>query len=284
MSTSPLALPHSAVLAWWLTAWLRGHEQTDHVLDVLGRDTHLLEGGSALDLLALARASRGDVRRTRAAGRGRSARPGRAARLQRRRDGRGSGGRGGQPRAGARGAGRDRAVAGRSTPHRRQLPDVGEADRTLRESLLGAADDLADLEVARWRPEAADALMNLHHRPHGRGAARHPAAVRRPGRPRAAGVGHRRPGARRRRRGAVVVRGGASSRRAAAAGSGGTPRARRGVLARGVAGALRGVSRRTGRCRRARPAAAAGSRRRRPRSSGWGRTGCRAWSRRRTRR
>jgi hypothetical protein len=48
---------------------------------------------------------------------------------------------------------------------RRQLPDVGEADRTLRAALLGAAGDLADLDVARWRPEAADALMNLHHRP-----------------------------------------------------------------------------------------------------------------------
>lgn len=48
---------------------------------------------------------------------------------------------------------------------RRQLPDVGEADRTLRGALLDAAGDLADLDVARWRPEAADALMNLHHRP-----------------------------------------------------------------------------------------------------------------------
>ena len=28
-----------------------------------------------------------------------------------------------------------------------------------------AADDLADLDVARWRPEVADALMNLRHRP-----------------------------------------------------------------------------------------------------------------------
>ena len=52
-----LALPHSAVLAWWLTAWLRGHEQTDHVLDALADDVHLLEGGSALDLLARSRAS-----------------------------------------------------------------------------------------------------------------------------------------------------------------------------------------------------------------------------------
>jgi hypothetical protein len=48
---------------------------------------------------------------------------------------------------------------------RRQLADVGEADRALRAALLGAAGDLAALDVARWRPEAADALMNLHHRP-----------------------------------------------------------------------------------------------------------------------
>ena len=52
-----LALPHSAVLAWWLTAWLRGHEQTDDVLDVLAADTQLLAGGSALDLLTITRAS-----------------------------------------------------------------------------------------------------------------------------------------------------------------------------------------------------------------------------------
>ena len=164
MSTSPLALPHSAVLAWWLTAWLRGHEQTDHVLDVLARDTHLLEGGSALDLLALAR-SRGATYAGLA--------------LPVEGDPLGLGG----PRdfnAAAMDAGQG-VVAGdlglvpeeqgetvqwRSLEaDRRQLPDVGEADRTLRESLLAAADDLADLEVARWRPEAADALMNLHHRP-----------------------------------------------------------------------------------------------------------------------
>jgi hypothetical protein len=48
---------------------------------------------------------------------------------------------------------------------RRQLPDVGEADRDLRAALLTAADALAALDVARWRPEAADQLMNLHHPP-----------------------------------------------------------------------------------------------------------------------
>ncbi len=163
MSSSP-ALPHSASLAWWLTAWLRGHEQTDHVLDVLAEDTHLAEGGSALDLLARARATG-------------AAYAGVALPVDG--DPLGLGG----PRAfneAALEAGQA-VVAGTlglvpveqgdtvqwrafdAAP--RQLPDVGEADRTLRETLLGAARDLADLDVARWRPEAADALMDLHHQP-----------------------------------------------------------------------------------------------------------------------
>ena len=53
---------------------------------------------------------------------------------------------------------------------RRQLPDVGEADRALRAALPEAADALARLDVARWRPEVADLLMaelsrNVRHRP-----------------------------------------------------------------------------------------------------------------------
>lgn len=44
---------------------------------------------------------------------------------------------------------------------RRQLTDVGEADRGLRAALLAAADQLARMEVARWRPEVADELLNL---------------------------------------------------------------------------------------------------------------------------
>lgn len=46
----------------------------------------------------------------------------------------------------------------------RQLPDVGEADRALRAALVDSSRTLAGLDVARWRPEVADRLMNLRHR------------------------------------------------------------------------------------------------------------------------
>jgi hypothetical protein len=44
---------------------------------------------------------------------------------------------------------------------RRQLPDVGEADRGLRASMLESAGLLAEVDVARWRPEVADELLDL---------------------------------------------------------------------------------------------------------------------------
>jgi len=44
---------------------------------------------------------------------------------------------------------------------RRQVPDIGEADTELRATLPRVADELADLDVARWRPEVADELMDL---------------------------------------------------------------------------------------------------------------------------
>lgn len=47
----------------------------------------------------------------------------------------------------------------------RQVPDPSEADTLLRQALVAAADDLAALDVARWRPEVADELMALR-KPH----------------------------------------------------------------------------------------------------------------------
>ncbi|HSE70664.1 MAG TPA: hypothetical protein VLA97_07890 [Nocardioidaceae bacterium] len=44
---------------------------------------------------------------------------------------------------------------------RRQVPDLPEADTMLRQALLSAANTLADLDVARWRPEVADELTAL---------------------------------------------------------------------------------------------------------------------------
>lgn len=43
----------------------------------------------------------------------------------------------------------------------RQVPDPAEADRALRQALLEAANALAELDVARWRPEVADELVSL---------------------------------------------------------------------------------------------------------------------------
>jgi hypothetical protein len=44
---------------------------------------------------------------------------------------------------------------------RRQVPDLGEADTGLRAALPQVADALAELDVARWRPQVADELMAL---------------------------------------------------------------------------------------------------------------------------
>ena len=49
----------------------------------------------------------------------------------------------------------------RVAAQRRQVPDLGEADRGLRLALTTTAAALADLDVARWRPEVADELMDL---------------------------------------------------------------------------------------------------------------------------
>jgi len=162
-------LPRSAELAWWLTAWLRGHEQTDHLLDAFSGEAHVVLGlpdgpGSFVDL----------VRHLR-----RSGTPHAGLALPVEGDAVGLGG----PRAlndlalesgeavvaghvGVVPTGNEEVVHWQLVAaERRQLPDVGEADRGLRSALLDAAGALADLDVARWRPEAADALMNLRHLP-----------------------------------------------------------------------------------------------------------------------
>ena len=44
---------------------------------------------------------------------------------------------------------------------RRQVPDPAEADTSLRQAVLSAANTLSDLDVAKWKPEVADELMAL---------------------------------------------------------------------------------------------------------------------------
>jgi hypothetical protein len=54
------------------------------------------------------------------------------------------------------------AVQWRAFRARTPLPaDLGEADRALRAALIEAADALAALDVARWNPDVADALIDL---------------------------------------------------------------------------------------------------------------------------
>lgn len=43
----------------------------------------------------------------------------------------------------------------------RQVPDLSEADQLLRRAVVLVADDLAELDIARWRPEVADELVAL---------------------------------------------------------------------------------------------------------------------------
>lgn len=47
------------------------------------------------------------------------------------------------------------------TTEHRTPPDLGEADRALRTTLLAAVNALGRLDVARWRPEVADELHSL---------------------------------------------------------------------------------------------------------------------------
>lgn len=160
-------LPVTARLAWWGTAWLRGQVSPDDLLDaVLDGDVSHRVGGEPL-LTALA-----GLRTTGASGFG-AAYPREGAPV----------GLGGPAtfNAAAIEVGEALVAVGieaglvprRVGPTiewtafpaaRRQVPDVGEADRELRATLLTAANELADLDVAGWRPEVADELMDLRRR------------------------------------------------------------------------------------------------------------------------
>ena len=166
-------LPASARLAWWGTAWLRGIVVADLAVDaIIGDDaTHRVVGLDGSDVpeglatalgslrsagvehLGLAWPAEGDP-----AGLG-GPRELNAAALEAGEAVVG-GGRGLVPR-------REGAVvfwhAYDARP--RPLTDVGEADRALRVALIGAADALAALDVARWRPDVADELSNVRRPP-----------------------------------------------------------------------------------------------------------------------
>lgn len=170
--TSPL--PHdSARMAWWLSAWLRGDVSPDELRDaVVAADAaHDVavgdEPGTTPLVLALGRLRAAGVT---AAG---LALPAAGDPV----------GLGGPPafNAAALEAGEAVVLTGAALglvphragagvvwqllpAHRRPLGDLGEADRGLRAALPAAADALAALDVARWRPEVADELTDLRRR------------------------------------------------------------------------------------------------------------------------
>jgi hypothetical protein len=163
----------SARLAWWGTAWLRGTVVADLAVDaIIGGDaTHRVVGlpstaapeglatalgtlrATGVEHLGLAWPAEGDPA-----------------------------GLGGPPELNTAAIEAGEAVVGGPlglVPRRegavvfwhayearpRPLDDVGEADRRLRRALVRTADDLAALDVARWRPEVADKLTDLRRTP-----------------------------------------------------------------------------------------------------------------------
>lgn len=167
--TTPL--PPSARLAWWATSWLRGHAVTDLVVDaVIGSDaTHAVAGlpgadGTETLVAALGRLRGLGVTSVGAAFPVEGDPAGLGGPADFNRDALEAGeavvladaGIGLVPvRTGA-------AITWVARPaERRPLPDVGETDRGLRAALPVAADALAALDVARWRPEVADELIDL---------------------------------------------------------------------------------------------------------------------------
>jgi hypothetical protein len=167
-------LPASTRLAWWGTAWLRGHAVTDLLIDAVIDDdaTHVVAGLPGADGTESLVVGLGRLRSLGATSFG-AAFPAEGDPV----------GLGGPAafNADSLEAEESVVVAGSGlglVPHRtgaaviwtaqpaqrRQLPDVTEADQQLRRALLETADALARLDVARWRPEVADRLLNLRHR------------------------------------------------------------------------------------------------------------------------
>ena len=145
-------LPLSGPAAWWATAWLAGRVGTDHVLDEVP--------------LRVA-----DLARLRASG-------ARAVGLALPVEGDPLGLGGPAPLTAAALDAAEALVADSGlalvpvdreglvvwveyAAARRQVPDLGEADRGLRAALVASARALADLDVARWRPEVADEVLAL---------------------------------------------------------------------------------------------------------------------------
>ncbi|GAA3543694.1 hypothetical protein [Nocardioides daeguensis] len=160
------ALPVSARLAWWGTAWLRGLVGPDEVLDAVHGDdvTHVVlspDGPSSL-LLELAAARNHGAEIVGAA----YPAPGDPAGLRGPRELTTAAVEAGEvvllPGTGLVPRQVGRAVEWTVLPaERRPPPDLGDADRQLRAALLTAANLLADLDVARWQPLVADELHDL---------------------------------------------------------------------------------------------------------------------------
>lgn len=166
-------LPVSGRLAWWGTAWLRGAVVPDLLLDaVIGDDaTHAVAGVPGEPDTVTLLAGLAALRSAGATALGCAVpAPGDPVGL------------GGPPAFNRAALDAEEAVVVSGTglglvpsrvgaavvwqvlpADRRPLPDLGEADRGLRRSLLDAAEALAALDVARWRPEVADELTDLRH-------------------------------------------------------------------------------------------------------------------------
>jgi hypothetical protein len=169
-STDHTTLPASARLAWWGTAWLCGLIGPDELLDAVVADdvAHVVVGEEPglVQFLARSRALgadavaasfpapgdpvglRGPAELTAAA-----IEAGEVALIL--------------GAAGTDGTALVPGAVGRAvewTPYaaaRRPPPDLGDADRLLRAAVLAVTDELAALDVARWRPEIANELIHL---------------------------------------------------------------------------------------------------------------------------